>query len=84
MEITGVENFTSFHVKEDKKLIPEQLVAYILSYLNFRNVFSSSIVSKYLYKCSQLTTVVNITNFEPDFEISNLKKELKKLKGKVK
>ena len=76
MEITGVENFTSFHVKEDKKLIPEQLVAYILSYLNFRNVFSSSIVSKYLYKCSQLTTVVNITNFEPDFEISNLKKIL--------
>jgi hypothetical protein len=65
-----------FHTQADQLLIPEALVAYIFSYLNFKNVFMCSIVSKYLYKCSQVTTVVNITSFDTNFQIANLKKIL--------
>ena len=65
-----------FHTQADQLLIPEALVAYIFSYLNFKDVFMCSVVSKYLYKCSQVTTVVNITSFDTNFQIANLKKIL--------
>ena len=50
--------FSGFHIKNDKKLIPEQLVAYFLSFLPFQDVFNSRIVSKYLRKCSRMVTIV--------------------------
>ena len=78
MQVFDAVTFSSFHIKGDKKLIPEQLVAYFLSFLPFQDVFNLSSVSKYLRKCSRMVTIVNIVDFGANFQISNLRKILKR------
>ena len=62
-KVFDAATFSGFYIKSDRKLIPEQLVAYFLSFLPFRDVFTSSIVSKYLLKCSRMVTIVNVVDF---------------------
>lgn len=75
-KVFDAATFSGFYIKSDRKLIPEQLVAYFLSFLPFSDVFNSSIVSKYLLKCSRMVTIVNVVDFGANFQTSNLRKIL--------
>lgn len=77
-QVFDAVTFSGFHIKNDKKLIPEQLVAYFLSFLPFQDVFNSRIVSKYLRKCSRMVTIVNVVDFGTNFQTSNLRQILKR------